>query len=463
MYMGAAILPVVLLIAWVNLVIYASVKARSRIALLLFGLSFFHFLLGREFLERFFGYEVETFSDKVITHTEVSLILSLVTITVFYFLFEKMKWSSLKLKKKTGENSLLTYSEEHFKSPRVLRIQKCAKILFYIAIVFSAAYHLKVGLDRSSVSYYESYMESSTATLGTRPFEYIAEKFDQFLPIYLAVFWATFPSRKKCNRASILYAVCSALSLLSGSRSKFLLGIMWIIVYYVYRWNNAPKDERWITKKMMIGGCAMVPVGIIGLSAMEGIRAGEGFRFSGILHTFVGYFYQQGVSVNVIKRSYEMAELLPPGRYYSLAGITESVVGRLLGFPHFADNSVAYATQGSNLAHALSYLLMPTDYLAGRGSGTSYIAELYHDFGYIGIVLGSVLMAFLLVKVIRLRTNSVFLNAALLLIVKQLFWSPRGGFTDFLLVLLRPFSILAFLSVWFLSVLLFRKKKAKAD
>ena len=28
-------------------------------------------------------------------------------------------------------------------------------------------------------------------------------------------------------------------------------------------------------------------------------------------------------------------------------------------------------------------------YLAGRGTGSSYIAELYQDFGYTGIILGA--------------------------------------------------------------------------
>ena len=73
---GLAILPMILLFLWLDLIIYAASKPRARVCLLFFGISFFNFLLGREFLEALFGYEVEFFPENVIYHTEISLIIS---------------------------------------------------------------------------------------------------------------------------------------------------------------------------------------------------------------------------------------------------------------------------------------------------------------------------------------------------------------------------------------------------
>ena len=93
-------------------------------------------------------------------------------------------------------------------------------------------------------------------------------------------------------------------------------------------------------------------------------------------------------------------------------------------------------------------------YLLGRGTGSSYIAELYHDFKIWGVVIGNIIYGFVVSRSLSIKTNKVYLNAMALLIIRQLLWSPRGGFTDFLLVLLQPFTILAFLIVFVLSHLL---------
>ena len=455
---GLAILPMILLFLWLDLIIYAASKPRARVCLLFFGISFFNFLLGREFLEALFGYEVEFFPENVIYHTEISLIISLLTIMVSYFFFEHVSGAAKEENKYTDLQQLISAQ-----TPKVLYLQKTAEILFYVALVMSLAYRLILGYVSYSTSYYESYMETSRISLYGNLFVRVVEIFDQMLPIFLVVFWASFPEKKRCRRVVLLYAVYLAVCLLRGSRSMSVLGLLWIIVYYVYRDGVLSRGKKKVTKRRVFIGLALSPIALVCLSAIESIRAGERFRLSGGFHTLVDYFYHQGVSVNVIKRSYEYAAKLPAGKYYSLTGFTESVIGRIIGVPQYSGNSVAHATQGNNLAHALSYLIMPGEYLEGRGSGTSYIAELYHDFGYLGIILGNVLFGYLLVKAIRLKTNSVFLNALILLTIRQLLWSPRGGFSEFILVPLKPVSIVAFIAVWLGAKLLFRKEKKNGE
>ena len=92
------------------------------------------------------------------------------------------------------------------------------------------------------------------------------------------------------------------------------------------------------------------------------------------------------------------------------------------------------ALHGTNLADYVSYKAMPYTYLRGGGWGSCYIAELYADFGYIGVLLGSILYGVLLDGILKgIRLNKSIWSTALgLLIVSSLFKAPRASFDDFL-------------------------------
>lgn len=53
-----------------------------------------------------------------------------------------------------------------------------------------------------------------------------------------------------------------------------------------------------------------------------------------------------------------------------------------------------------HLAHAITFLMFRNKYHASAGSGISYITELYHDFGCIGIIFGNFIYGFILVYLV---------------------------------------------------------------
>ena len=73
-------------------------------------------------------------------------------------------------------------------------------------------------------------------------------------------------------------------------------------------------------------------------------------------------------------------------------------------------------------------------YLKGGGWGSCYIAELYADFGYIGVFLGNILYGVLINGVLKgiSKKNSIWLTACGFLVIDSLFKAPRGTFDDFL-------------------------------
>lgn len=105
---------------------------------------------------------------------------------------------------------------------------------------------------------------------------------------------------------------------------------------------------------------------------------------------------------------------------------------------------------------------MNSAYLAGRGTGSSYIAELYQDFGYTGIILGNILYSFLLARIAKNEDNDSLLKKSIkFMIITQLLWAPRGSFTYFISQNLTPTTIATLLLVFGISYLWEKRKYAR--
>ena len=436
------ILVSLILLLWLLIVWYALEDINNRIFLFMFSFSFFNFLLGREILEHIFKYQIEDFPENVEEHAKVMLLVSLLVFFASYLLFSKKNF-----RKASSEHISTQYSISN-----IMRIRSLSLYLYYFSIVIAIIYNIVIGYFTFAFGYYGSYTDVALSTIYNNIFIYAIEKVNQMMPVFFALFFATVPSYSQAKRVTPLYYIYLITSLLSGQRATFVIGLLWIIIYYVYR--NSTSEEKWINKQFVFVGVLMLPVAILLLSLLSQIREGNGIDSIEIVMGIPNYFYQQGVSVNVIKRSYQFASRLNNNHLYSMSVFTDGILGRLFGFTRYAGNSVLHAQEGYSLAHALSYVMLGDGYLLGRGTGSSYIAELYHDFKIWGVVIGNIIYGFVVSRSLSIKTNKVYLNAMALLIIRQLLWSPRGGFTDFLLVLLQPFTILAFLIVFVLSHLL---------
>ena len=434
------ILVSLILLLWLWIVWYALEDINKRIFLFMFSFSFFNFLLGREILEHIFKYQIENFPSNVEEHAKMMLLISLFVFFLSYLVFSKKIFTEA-----SGISSQHTINN-------IIRIRDISLYLYYLSIVIAIAYNIIMGYFTLAFGYYGSYTNVALTTIYSNIIIYMVEKANQMMPVFLALYFATAPSYSQTKKVTLLYFIYLITSLLRGQRGTFVIGVLWIIIYYVYR--NNTSDEKWINKQSVVVGALMLPVAVLFLSLLSQIREGSGINSIGIIMGIPNYFYQQGVSVNVIKRSYEFASELNRDHLYSMSVITDGLLGRLFGFTRYAGNSVAHAQEGYSLAHALSYVLLGDGYLLGRGTGSSYIAELYHDFKLWGVVIGNIIYGYIVSRLLSIKPNKVYLNAMALLMIRNILWSPRGGFSDFLLVLLQPFTILAFLIVIVLTQLM---------
>ena len=80
-------------------------------------------------------------------------------------------------------------------------------------------------------------------------------------------------------------------------------------------------------------------------------------------------------------------------------------------------------------------------YLAGGGTGSSYIAELYYDFGYLGVFLGSCIYGLIFSSITNFKKVGIFGRSLAFIIVTQLLWAPRASFSAFLSFIFAPSTI----------------------
>src|SRR5690606_32891691 len=137
---------------------------------------------------------------------------------------------------------------------------------------------------------------------------------------------------------------------------------------------------KWFGRREAILGLITAPVLMIFLYLVNILRYGDTTStdvtlFGGLIE----FIYSQGTSINVIKQGVLYENEFPPDKYYAFGTlirfIQSNFISSLLGVQGFSGNNVEHALYGSSFQHALSFIHMKSAYLAGRGMGSSYIAE----------------------------------------------------------------------------------------
>ncbi len=438
---GADILFILVILLWSAIFIFAAVKMEQRAMLLMLSLTFFVFLLGRLFLEQFFRYkpDPEVFPAAVQTHTYICLFVALLGLFLGYWF----------LKRKTKDTPYLGRENDSY-------ILRCAKYVLLLVLIPAVLYRLILTVFVQKYGY-NAYYTDFAVLLDNNILLYVLSKVEQMAPACFCIYLAAMPSKKEFFKISALYAVYLVLTLGAGTRAPFLLGVFLFFFYFLYR-AGLSSEEGWFNRRYIVPCVAVMAVFAVALYVVGLARDGANASGNAADGLF-GFVYSQGVSVNVIRRGFMLSEQIPDGYLYSMDFTRYGVIARLLGIPVYSGNTVEQALYGGSFAHALSYVFMPNDYLAGRGTGTSYVAELFHDFWYIGVFLGSVIYGWLCTTIESYKAGKVFKRACLFVVITQLLWAPRGGFTKIIATLISPSALVALVAVFGLAWLFERRKQ----
>ncbi len=426
---------VAILLLFVSNMIYAFLGFSKRLTYLLFLVSFFTFLMGRMTVDLFTkGIVTFNFSENINRHILLTLFISLVFLQFGFEGYELIA----KNKVKNRSYSNVTYYKY------VGRMQLYSLILFYLSAVCFGLENIEEWRFIQQNSYVASYYAYKSQI--PRVIQIIGNMYNASFCVFLA----SYPSKKKCIVPMTVYIVLAVSILLTGARGGFVLNIA-ILVIYIF-WRQYRDKEIWINRAFIVIGILMLPLLIAGLSYFVYIREGADVGEKTISAQFARFFRVAGRSVDIIGYGKKFRQDFPQ-RFYSLGEIVDYVLyspilrffsGSTKPIPY----TVNYATDMHSYAHAITYLIDSNSYLTGHGKGSSYVAELYQDFGYIGIVIGNIIYGILLGSIYKADNENLIRNAILLISIHIVIYSPRGPMIYPLSHILNKTTVFVLVILW---------------
>lgn len=453
LYIGAEPLLAITLMIWVLLFAKSFIEMRENIAVLCFLISFFVFLLGREVCFTYFNLDrYYLYLEKYNKYTFFLLMISLLSLAIGTLL------GSSKIRFTFGDMIRNEKKSEFLAQPNNKYQQMC-KYVYYFCYVVSIIYIVDRIVFIRPIGYAASYIADDSGAVSSGPMGYIAS----FAFLALCLYLSTLPEKKTSIRVLCSYEIYAALTLLTGKRYTFIAISMFIVIYFFIR---DRLEGGWISKKYVILVIIAIPILLILLMAIDSTRENKNFNFTGIIDTNMKFLDQQGGSINNIKRIQYYKDALQDMSFVSFSNLRsvlfENIIMRNI-FPIkvYAGNSVEHALMGNSLAHRLSYYQYASYYLTGHGVGSCYIAELYMDFGFIGVILGNIVYGYLLKKISCINFSRGFKDALLLAMIYYLLLAPRGSFDGFVGGIFNLYSILGIIVIVFVADIAKKGRKSE--
>lgn len=414
-----AVMDAGILIAWVSNLLYGLAGWEKRKFYIAFQITFFTFLLGRTVIQFLTGLEdAHSFPEDILWHTNLCLYVALLSLRFAYPLFEK------RFPAENGAGGGESGADARYESPQYRNIRLVSQVLFYVTFACRVAVQLETMRYLAAHGIASVYVEFSSRL------PYAVVQLSDVCQIAYFLFLATMPSRKEFALPTILYMGSAVLGCLAGKRGDLVVPILTYVLYCLCRnrINRGPKP--WFTHRAFYAFALASPFLVIALYTFSFIRMGKESDARTATEKLVGFFDGLGFSRNVI--SYEkLYEDSIPDKFYSIGDTVDYLRGNvvtLLFFPSsgLGKQTVERALQGHTFAQTITYLYSPRYYALGHGLGSCYIAEAYHDFGYFGIVLWSVIYCFVLKKFYSFEGKGIVSVALALLALKYLLIAPRN-------------------------------------
>ena len=385
--------------------------------------SFFVFLMSGEIAEVLFDrhYYMQFDADAVL-HSHRCILISLVFILIGYRFTAPVSRVNRALK------PVFLFSDRAVIS-RVAQVSRWVFWVAYSVLMINTVDTVIFVMRYDYVAYYTQYDPFLPMLIG---------EVGDFAPIALCVFLATRPSKKRALPVMAAYMGYALLSLLIGARGPLIYTAVFMVAYCFYRnYTDRKKGVVWIPKLAVVVMCAAVPFLLAFLFLYEYIRTGRPVEFESLGSAIVDFFVNIGSGSKIIKLGYVHRDQIPDMRFYSLGGtLNYFKYGTLFNLFSLdsipAAHSVEYATQSHAFTAILSYLHMPESFLAGHGTGSCYIAELFADFGYLGVALGSAVYGWFFKKLSSLRVQNWLLAGAKLYVFFEFLEAPRAGYDGFI-------------------------------
>lgn len=409
-----------------------------------FLLSFFIFLLSGDVAEEIFQVHYwMQFDEDTNRHSHICIAISLIFLFLGYV---------------TQRDIKPTLSTQEFVNKSLLSsIRTVSKTFFYITypiLIIETIHRVYFVITHGYIAYYLSY---------TSLFPAIISKLKDIPALALCVCLATMPLKKEVKLPITLYFIYIAIGFFGGQRGLLAYNLIFLIGYFLFRNVKYSFGEVWIKKKTLIFCISMMPVLFVLMFLYGYVRVGEEIVYSNFTDTLVKFFVNIGASSKVIKLGYIYENEIPEWRFYSFGSILNYLqYNKIYSFftgETFQAHTIDFALSTHSFDDIISFLAYRANYLSGQGQGSSYIAVLYADFGYIGIAIGS----FVYGKIFKSISNiciqdSWLINTIKLYMLLFLMKAPRGSYDGFLSPIINLFFIVCILLIYFFATLLIKRR-----
>lgn len=413
-----------ILIILVNNIFYGIIE-RKRIYFLFFNITIFVFLLSRPTISMFRGNEWWTASEESVYFSLYSIVISLIFLFLGSIIYEKINQSKSKNIKVDNKQD-----KYFFKNNRtIVNITMIMLLITYASKMFVEINKLIFMYGKDYAEYYILYKPNVPSIISFM---------SGMLYVTLCMYLLTNPPKKKSFIVLTMYITTTIPMFLIGERGSIVNAIIFSFLYFVYR-NITDKKEVWIGKIEKITIAISIPVFIIGLGAYNYIREDKKVPTFNPLELSVDFLYKQGVSYDVLCIGKNVMNQLPnkESKNYTFGGFIDyfrynAVSRKIFNIKDLGTgNSERKAIESNSFSHAMSYIAKK-DYLQGHGWGSSYLLEVYADYGYIGIIIYSILMGMFLRAIIDILDKNNIISLITLCSTTKIFMAPRAEATGFL-------------------------------
>lgn len=419
---------------WLLFLIYSIFDIYNRIMLLMFLIAFYNFLIGRSLLITTGMYkEVYSFTSVESIKGQAIVLFSLVCFGISYVAIDSIGSFN---KKKRDKNQSTIILEKN-KIERIRAISKSIYLILYPFLLISTWIVIRYVLKHGYASIYQ---------VNTVKVPFFIKKLGDLSIVFFWIYLGSMPTKKDLRLPVMLWIIYLLMTLGVGARFDFVVGTMMTFTYLFIR-NKVSSTTLWIKKRDLIIISIVSVFSLVGLSIYNDARFSYKPEVESSLQYVTKFFYDQGININNNKRIFKYSDQINAEKYYSFKNtkffIDRNINHRLLKNPYFKGNSVEKATQSNSLDDTLSLLVLGEEkYLSGHGVGSSYIAEVFLDFSWVGLIMVNFMYAFILHKmnktIMGTENISPYFVALVFLVFGSFLRVPRSNADAMIIQILNP-------------------------
>lgn len=418
------LLSIVSILLWGFLVVFCMNDLDNRGFMFIFIILFLLFLLGRPIVSTFFPSAYPSFfSKKTQGFILFALFISMLSLYMGTLIFEK----NVEFKRQIKENRF---------------IMKIVLLIFFFSCICLAVQSIEQCLFIFKHGYLSLFTDFETKLPS-----FVAQGANLFMFSFL-ILLGQLSKKKPIFILLVIFILFSFLTMLNGKRGTFMINLVLVFAYLIYKDCSSKDKNRFFTKKRMAVAAASLPFVMMFLNSINEIRYGSNDFNINPITTVSEFLYKNGSSSNVIGYTKDYQKAIPKQNYLYgsvMRYVNEnSVIIQIFNIPQYGSNTVERATKSSDYSTAISYAVLGERYLNGEGLGSCYIAEMYYIFGIFGIIIINLLFAFVFCRIYSLLNKSIFMFAISFLILSKMFWAPRAEALSFILYPLNSINTILF-------------------